>query len=146
MITSSSPPLDRFSKSQKRASSLLTGVSNTISAALTPGPTATTPAPIPMALSTSTASSVSTKSSLSTRSPPPPRQPLPEPTSQAYPTYKSMTDWLDEEEEEQTVHASEVLLPDATRAPPRVPVPSTSLRTPDEASAVSSFDDDEWNW
>ncbi|KAF8552477.1 hypothetical protein OG21DRAFT_1511421 [Imleria badia] len=144
-----------FSKGQKRASSLLAGVSSTISAALLPGPTATTPAPIPMSRSTSTTSSISTKSSsLNTRLPPlsPPRQPHPEPTSHAYPSYKSMTDWLDEEEEEQTVHAGGVLLPDATRPPPRVPGSSTALRTTDvtvsrgEAPPVSSFDNDDWNW
>ncbi|KAN0086094.1 hypothetical protein V8E55_007228, partial [Tylopilus felleus] len=124
-----------FSKSQKRASLLLAGVSSTISSALSPGPTATTPAPLPE-LSPTTAP-VSTKS-LSKRRPlsQPPLLPEPQTEPRSYPTYKSMADWL-EDDEDQAVRAGEVLIPDS------------EWHSPDEAgattTAVSSFDDD-WNW
>jgi hypothetical protein len=55
-----------------------------------------------------------------------------------------MTDWLDDDDEEQTVHAGGVLVPDATRQPH--PVCTTDGRG-ETAATVSSFDDDDdWNW
>lgn len=49
-----------------------------------------------------------------------------------------MTDWLDDEDEEQTVHATGVLVPEATLPRVRDEVGA--------AATVSSFDDEEWNW
>jgi len=51
-----------------------------------------------------------------------------------------MTDWLDDEDEEQTVHATGMLVPEAT--PPRVRGRGDVAAT----ATVSSFDDDDWNW
>ncbi|KAG8216567.1 hypothetical protein J3R82DRAFT_6748 [Butyriboletus roseoflavus] len=155
-----------FSKNKKRASLLLAGVSDTITAALSPGPTATTPAPAPTSTSTSpstttprilastipcSTSPVSTKSSSTTLPP----SSKPESQSQPYPSYKSMTDWLDDEDEEQQmVHADAVLLIPDSKQQSRAPV---SVHTTDvgivrgegaaTATVASSFDDDDdWNW
>lgn len=59
---------DVFSKSQKRASSLLSDVSQSIVSALTPGPIATSPAPVPTSIQTSTPSLFPFPSSLRTPS------------------------------------------------------------------------------
>ena len=57
-----------------------------------------------------------------------------------------MTDWLDDDDEEQTVHAGGVLVPDAKGQP--YPLGTTDAPGAVEtAPAVSSFDDDDdWNW
>ncbi|KAG6379859.1 hypothetical protein JVT61DRAFT_10419 [Boletus reticuloceps] len=139
------PPLflHRLSKSQKRASSLLAGVSSTISSALLPRPTATTPAPVPILTSTTTARP-RTKSSLTTRPPSPQFQSHSEPW--AYPSYNSMTDWLDDNEEELTVHAGEVLAPDSKLQSRRTTEGAAEREEAEAtATAMSSFDDD-WNW
>lgn len=61
-----------------------------------------------------------------------------------------MTDWLDDDDEEQTVHAGGVLVPDAKRQPHAVRTTGGADgrgETAQAASAVSSFDDDDdWNW
>ncbi|KAF8137072.1 hypothetical protein EV363DRAFT_1316593 [Boletus edulis] len=131
------------SKSQKRASLLLAGVSSTISSALLPRPTATTPAPVPILTSTTTARP-RTKSSLTTRPPSPQSQSHSEPW--AYPSYNSMTDWLDDNEEELTVHAGGVLAPDSKLQSRRTTEGAVGREeTEATATAMSSFDDD-WNW
>lgn len=58
-----------------------------------------------------------------------------------------MTDWLDDDDEEQTVHAGGVLVPDAKRQPHAVRTTDGRGETAQAGSAVSSFDDDDdWNW
>lgn len=66
-----------------------------------------------------------------------------------------MTDWLDDDDEEQqTVHASQVLIPDSKRQPRTSVLPVRTTDVENErgeeaatATAVSSFDDDDdWNW
>ncbi|KAF9220748.1 hypothetical protein BS17DRAFT_820258 [Gyrodon lividus] len=129
-----------FSKSQKRASVLLADVSHTIASALSPGPTATTPAPLfsPHVQSTSTSTSASPfpASSLSSlRTPPPPRA--------SRTTSKGMESWLDDDEE-QTIHAGRVLVPDSK--PALIGDAETQAGTTEKPKTVSSFDDDDWNW
>ncbi|KAG9311603.1 hypothetical protein JVU11DRAFT_7812 [Chiua virens] len=117
-----------LAKSQKRASSLLAGVSNTINAALTPGPTATTPAPLPIVIATA---STTTKPKVSSARQQPP--PLHTP-SHPQPTYTSITDWLEEEEEMAQVGGVDILVPE-----------SRTCAMDGAAASVATFDDD-WNW
>ncbi|KIJ15321.1 hypothetical protein PAXINDRAFT_169119, partial [Paxillus involutus ATCC 200175] len=118
-----------FSKSQKRASVLLADVSHTIASALSPGPTATTPAPaLSPRIQSASASPSPASSASSLRTPPPPQ--LSRSNSQ------SMASWL-EDDEEQTIHAG-VMIPDSK------PTLVGGTGTPTEK--LSSFDDDDWNW
>ncbi|KAF9240472.1 hypothetical protein BU15DRAFT_61475 [Melanogaster broomeanus] len=123
-------------QTQQRASVLLADVSQTIASALSPRPTATTPAPRPLSPSKSTSTSPSPSSSTSSLRTPPPRQ-----SSRSY--SKDMESWLDDDEE-QTIHAGRVMVPDSQPALIRSSV--TGSGAIGEPEKVSSFDDDDWNW
>ncbi|OAX40817.1 hypothetical protein K503DRAFT_864335 [Rhizopogon vinicolor AM-OR11-026] len=140
---------DVFSKSQKRASVLLADVSQSIASALSPGPVATTPAPAPFTSSLRTSSS----STSSLRSFSPSTASLRTPTSNmSSPLVRSISlrtptsgtlpctgSWLEDDDEENTVHAGSVMMPSVLKP--------TSSPVPINAVASSSFDDDnDWNW
>ncbi|KAG1803350.1 uncharacterized protein BJ212DRAFT_1396305 [Suillus subaureus] len=143
---------DVFSKSQKRASSLLSDVSQSIVSALTPGPVATSPAPVPTSIQTSTPSLFPFPSSLRTPSSstislstPSASSPLTRPT---YPHTRTHThapaprtnSWLEDEEDEDTVNAGGVMMPS-------VLTPDSLAPTKKETATTTSFDDDDdWNW
>lgn len=142
---------DVFSKSQKRASILLSDVSQSIVSALTPGPVATSPAPVPTSIQTSAPSLFPFPSSLRgpSSSTTPLHRSLPSasvssslltPSSNAsspltHPTHlhtrahtqaptPRTNSWLEDEEDEDTVNAGRVLMP--------------SVLTPTSASALAS--------
>ncbi|KIJ63760.1 hypothetical protein HYDPIDRAFT_112705 [Hydnomerulius pinastri MD-312] len=130
-----------FSKSQKRASVLIADVSSSIVSALSAGPTPTTPAPAP-SLSPLTRTVRRTSTSPSTT--------LSTPSLRSSPSSgistKGAESWLDDDEEE-TINAGRVMVPDTK---PVAIVATTTQAGPGEkpevAKAVSSFDDDDWNW
>lgn len=142
---------DVFSKSQKRASILLSDVSQSIVSALTPGPVATSPAPVPTSIQTSAPSLFPFPSSLRgpSSSTTPLHRSLPSaPVSSSLltsssnasssltrPTYLQTrthtqaptprtNSWLEDEEDEDTVNAGRVMMP--------------SVLTPTSASALAS--------
>ncbi|KAG2356933.1 hypothetical protein BDR07DRAFT_1421905 [Suillus spraguei] len=146
---------DVFSKSQKRASILLSDVSQSIVSALNPGPVATSPHH-----TTSlhrTLSSVSVSSSLRTPSsnanPPLTRSTHSHNRSHTHAPAPRTNSWLEDEEDEDTVNAGRVMMPSVlTPTSASAPVHKTpSSVVPIKggtATAMSSDDDDDddWNW
>ncbi|KAG1884321.1 hypothetical protein F4604DRAFT_203913 [Suillus subluteus] len=157
---------DVFSKSQKRASSLLSDVSQSIVSALTPGPVATSPAPVPTSIHTSTPSLFPFPSSL--RTPSSSNTSLRAPSSSASspltrPTYlhtrththvpaPRTNSWL--EDEDDTVNAGRVMMtsvltptsPSASASAPAHRTPNSLAPAKKETATKTSFDDDDWNW
>ncbi|KIK39395.1 hypothetical protein CY34DRAFT_337181 [Suillus luteus UH-Slu-Lm8-n1] len=146
---------DVFSKSQKRASILLSDVSQSIVSALTPGPVATSPAPVPTSIQTSLPSASLLKPSSNASSP------LTRPTHMRTRTHTQApaprtNSWLEDEEDEDTVNAGRVMMPSvltptsaSALASPPVHKKSNSLAPTKEGTAMvtaTSFDDDDWNW
>ncbi|KAG1839762.1 hypothetical protein DFJ58DRAFT_811716 [Suillus subalutaceus] len=157
---------DVFSKSQKRASSLLSDVSQSIVSALTPGPVATSPAPVPTSMQTSTpslfpfpsslrtpsSSNTSLRAPLSNASSPLTRPTYPHTRTHTHVPAPRTNSWL-EDEEDDTVNAGRVIMTS-------VLTPTLSLRvricvstqnaqftrTRQKETATTSFDDDDWNW
>ncbi|KAG1793716.1 uncharacterized protein HD556DRAFT_468245 [Suillus plorans] len=166
---------DVFSKSQKRASILLADVSQSIVSALTPGPVATSPAPVPTSMQTSTPSLFPFPSSLRTSSsgttslhgtlpsasasssPHTPSSNASSPsTHSTYLHTRTKThapiprtnSWLEDEEDENTVNAGRVLMPSVltpTSASASVHQTPDSL-APAKGGTAPSFEDDDWNW
>ncbi|KAG2098971.1 uncharacterized protein F5147DRAFT_713042 [Suillus discolor] len=164
---------DVFSKSQKRASILLADVSQSIVSALTAGPVATSPAPVPTSIQTSTPSLFPFPSSLRTPSSSTTslHRTLPSASSSSHtpssnasspltrstylhtrtkthaPTPRTNS-WLEDEEDEDTVNAGRVLMPSVltpTSASASVRKTPDSL-APAEGGTAPSFEDDDWNW
>ncbi|KAG2143518.1 uncharacterized protein EDB93DRAFT_1155350 [Suillus bovinus] len=165
---------DVLSKGHKRASILLADVSQSIVSALTPGPVATSPAPVPTSIqlfpfpsslrtpSSSTTSlhrtlpsaSVSVPSSSSRTSSSDTSSLL---THSTYPHTRTKThapvqrtnSWLEDVEDDDTVNAGKVMMP-SVLAPTSA---SASVRkTPNTRASIKGGtvttldDDDDWNW
>ncbi|KAG1744191.1 hypothetical protein EDB19DRAFT_1696095 [Suillus lakei] len=167
---------DVFSKSQKRASILLSDVSQSIVSALTPGPVATSPAPIPTSIPTpapslfpfpsslrtpsssitslrSSSPSASASSSLRTpssnTSSPLTRSTYLHTRTHSHVPAPRTNSWLEDEEEEDTVNAGRVMMPSVlTPASASASVGKTpnSLALTKRGMATSFDDDDDWNW
>ncbi|KAH7882819.1 hypothetical protein F5I97DRAFT_133062 [Phlebopus sp. FC_14] len=116
---------ETFTVNQKRASVLLADVSQSIVSVLSTGPLAATPTP-------SAPSSRSQPTLATNRSE---RRPLSSKTNRN----EAGGNWLDEDEE--TIHAGEIMVPDS-----KSPSTRTIASKTEEMKALSSFNDDDWNW
>ncbi|KAG2067074.1 hypothetical protein BDR04DRAFT_1105591 [Suillus decipiens] len=167
---------DVFSKSQKRASMLLSDVSQSIVSALNPGPVATSPAPVPASIQTSapslfpfpsslrtpssstttlhrTLSSVSVSSSLrapsSKANPPPTRSTHSHTRSHTHAPAPRTNSWLEDEEDEDTVDAVKVMMPSVltpTFASASVHKTPNSLAPTKGGTATATSFDDDDDW
>ncbi|KAG0696416.1 hypothetical protein DFH29DRAFT_1072087 [Suillus ampliporus] len=155
---------DVFSKSQKRASILLSDVSQSIVSALNPGPVATSPAPapslfpFPSSLRTPSSSTPSQRSS----SPSTASSSLYTPSNTSSPLTRSTSlhthapaprtsSWLEDDDEENTVHAGRVMMPSVLKptsasAAASVGKTPSSLVSANAGTTTSFDDDDDWNW
>ncbi|KAG1738122.1 uncharacterized protein EDB91DRAFT_1139102 [Suillus paluster] len=156
---------DVFSKSQKRASTLLSDVSQSIVSALNPSPVATSPAPapslfpFPSSLHTSSSSNTASQRSSSPASLLTPSSNTSSPftrstclQTRSHTSAPRTGSWLEDDEEENTVHAGRVMMPSvlkptsaASMSAGKTSKPRVSAE-PGTATATSFDDDDDWNW